>query len=227
MQIRRKLPFARIGGLAASAVLFASLMGCTAAFQGLISTNTSKSSSSSQQQSSKTPQSVSVTPSSVVLTQGNQQQLSAVVSYTDGTHDTNVSWASSDNTVVSVNSTNGTLTGVAPGVASVVATSPLDSTVKAVVTVTVKPATSQDAFVVVTPSTASVSVHNTIQLSAYVQTSAGQTTPNFTWSSSNQSIALVSGTGLVTGIAPGTVSITATSEQDPTKNASVTVAVTQ
>ena len=122
MQSRRVPPLTRVVGLAMSAAILASLAGCSAAFQGLISAGSSNSSSSSQEQSSKTPQTVSVTPSSVVLTQGNQQQLSAVVSYSDGTHDTNVSWASSDNTVVSVNSTNGTLTGVAPGVASVPAT---------------------------------------------------------------------------------------------------------
>lgn len=182
--------------------------------------------SAPQHQGSRSPTSVSVTPSAVVLNQANEQQLSAVVRYADGTFDNNVSWASGDNAIVAVNPTTGMLTGVAPGVASVTATSPLDDQVMAAVTVTVRPATSQDAFVTVSPASASLVVHQTIQLSAAIQTSSGQTSSNFTWSSSDQAIALVSGTGLVTGIAPGTVSILATSQEDPTKSAAAVVTVT-
>jgi hypothetical protein len=65
----------------------------------------------------------------------------------------------------------------------------------------------------VTPGSASVQVGGTTQLSATVldangATMSGQTV---TWSSSNTGVATVSGSGLVTGVAGGTATITATS----------------
>jgi len=46
-----------------------------------------------------------------------------------------------------------------------------------------------------------------------------------TWASNNASIATVSGTGLVTAVAPGTATITATSTADGTKTATTAVTV--
>lgn len=212
--------------LALAAVAVSLVAGaCSASLNGTISPNASPSSSASP--ASKNPTSVAVTPSSLVLTQQNQQQLTAVVHYSDGTFDGNVLWASSDNTLVSVNSTTGMVTAVKQGVATITATSPFSSSEVGKVTVTVQPANVQDAFVVVSPASASLAVHSTMQMSAYVQNSAGGTSSNFTWSSSNQSVVIVSGTGVITGIAPGTATVTATSQQDPTKSSSANITVTQ
>jgi len=59
----------------------------------------------------------------------------------------------------------------------------------------------------VAPASASLQPGGTIQLTA---TSKPSTSATFTWSSSNQSVATVSATGLVTGVAAGTSTVSAT-----------------
>ncbi len=68
--------------------------------------------------------------------------------------------------------------------------------------------------ITVTPSTPSVAVGNTQQMTAtgtYNDGSTKNITGYVSWSSSNSSQAAVSASGLVTGIEPGTVSVSATS----------------
>src|SRR5699024_7817787 len=60
----------------------------------------------------------------------------------------------------------------------------------------------------VEPNTASLYVGGTLQLNATV-TPDNATTPNVTWSSSNNNVAIVSETGLVTAVSPGFAIITA------------------
>jgi len=61
--------------------------------------------------------------------------------------------------------------------------------------------------VTVTPPSATIQAGNTVQLTA---TSKPASSPTFTWASSNQSVATVSQTGLVTGVAAGTAVVSAT-----------------
>jgi hypothetical protein len=61
--------------------------------------------------------------------------------------------------------------------------------------------------VTVSPATASIEAGNTLQLSATTKPAASVT---FEWASSNQSIATVSQSGLVTGVAAGVATISAT-----------------
>ena len=70
------------------------------------------------------------------------------------------------------------------------------------------------ASVTVSPASGSVTVGATVQLAAVTKDAAGNvlTGRTVTWSSSNTSVATVSGTGLVTGLTAGTATITATSE---------------
>ncbi|MBO8132014.1 MAG: Ig-like domain-containing protein, partial [Candidatus Marinimicrobia bacterium] len=63
----------------------------------------------------------------------------------------------------------------------------------------------------VEPTTASIGVGETVQLTATVEPS-NATNKNVTWSSSNPSVATVSSSGLVTGESAGTATITATTE---------------
>jgi len=63
----------------------------------------------------------------------------------------------------------------------------------------------------VEPTTASIGVGETVQLTATVEPS-NATNKNVTWSSSNTSVATVSSSGLVTGKSAGTATITATTE---------------
>lgn len=76
----------------------------------------------------------------------------------------------------------------------------------------------------VTPTTASIAVAATRQLTASALPSGSA--QNVTWSSSAPSIATVNSSGLVTAIAVGSAVITATSVSDPTKTAISTITVT-
>ncbi len=76
----------------------------------------------------------------------------------------------------------------------------------------------------VSPTSASVAVNSTTQLTATIAP-ANATNTNVTWSSSNASVASVSSTGLVTGVAAGTATITVTT-QDGGKTATSAITVT-
>lgn len=76
----------------------------------------------------------------------------------------------------------------------------------------------------VTPTTASIAVAATRQLTASALPSGA--VQNVTWSSSAPSIATVSASGLVTGVAAGSAVIAATSVSDPTKTATSAITVT-
>ena len=84
------------------------------------------------------------------------------------------------------------------------------------------------ATVTVSPSSASVQVGSTVQLSATTKDSNGNilTGRTISWSSSNTSIATVSGAGLVSGVAAGSAQVSATSE-GKSGSATITVAASQ
>lgn len=91
-------------------------------------------------------------------------------------------------------------------------------------TITRLPAPITIATVTVTPATASVAVGETVDLEAVV-TPVGAS-QLVTWTSSDETKASVSATGLVTGIAAGTATITATSAADGTKTDTAEITVT-
>lgn len=70
----------------------------------------------------------------------------------------------------------------------------------------------------------SVASGTTLQLTAQVLPSGSPQT--VTWSSSNEAVATVSATGMVSGTGPGTATITATSTVDPTRSDAVQITVT-
>src|SRR5205823_5060126 len=108
------------------------------------------------------------------------------------------------------NGSRGLLTGVAAGTATIAGTR---DGVKGTSLVTVSNA--PVATVTVAPATASILTNATVQLAVTLKDAGGNTLTGRTvvWSSSNTSMATVnSSSGLVTGVAAGTATITATSE---------------
>lgn len=71
------------------------------------------------------------------------------------------------------------------------------------------------ASVAVAPAAATVAPGTSIQLTAVAKSAAGATVPGetFTWSTSDTAVATVSASGLVTGVALGSATITAAAEQ--------------
>src|SRR5207248_368282 len=99
--------------------------------------------------------------------------------------------------------------GVTPGSATITATSEGKSGTSSITVTTVPVAT-----VDVTPPSASVQAGQTVQLTGTPRDAGGNPLSGrtVTWSSSNTSVATVSNSGLVSGVTPGTATITATSE---------------
>lgn len=154
--------------------------------------------------------SVSITPSIVALFVAATQQLTVTARSENGTLLTgrSATWTTGAPNVVSVSAT-GLVTALAPGVGLILGT--VDG-VTAASTVTVSvPAV---ASVLLSPTEPSIAVAGSIQLTAAARDAGGAvlTGRTTTWSSSAESIAFVSSTGLVVGFKTGTARITATSE---------------
>jgi len=153
---------------------------------------------------------VTITLAEVSLTVTGTQQLTAELKAADGTAlaDRTIAWTSSDEASATV-SVDGMVTAIAPGTATITATSE-GKTGTVTVTVTLAPVDT----VTITPADVSLTENDTQQLTAELKAANGTALTNrtITWSSSNNAIATVSTSGLVTAIAPGTATITATSE---------------
>ncbi len=159
--------------------------------------------------------SVAVSPDSISLIVGKTSTLAAAVKDADGNTlgGRAVSWKS-DKTGVATVGSDGAVTAVAPGIAMITATSE-GKNGSAKVVVTLEPVASVTVGDPTRPDEPiRIADDSTVQLLALTADAAG--TPLFdrdvTWSSSDATIAGVSQMGLVTGVKPGTVQITATSE---------------
>src|SRR6266700_387459 len=154
--------------------------------------------------------SVGVSPGSATVAAGQSVQLTATPKDANGTplSGRTVTWAS-NNTSVAIADVNGNVTALAPGSATITATSEGQSGTAAI-TVTSVPV----ASVSVSPASATVLAGQTVQLSATPKDVNGNPLSGrtITWSSSNTPVATVSSSGLVTGVVAGSATITATSE---------------
>ena len=154
--------------------------------------------------------SVSVSPASASLQTGQTVQLTATPKDASGNPLSGraVSWTTSNATVATVSS-SGLVTGGAAGSATITATSESQSATSAI-SVTSVPV----ASVSVTPASASLSTGRTTQLTATPRDASGNPLSGraVSWTTSNGAVATVSSSGLVTGAAAGSATITATSE---------------
>jgi uncharacterized protein YjdB len=112
-------------------------------------------------------------------------------------------WSSSNTGVATINATTGVVTGVAPGTSTITYTNANGCTDQAIVTVNANPVVADQ----------SVCVGSTVDMG-----------PDGTWSSSNTGVATINATtGVVTGVAPGTSTITYTNANGCSDQAIVTV----
>lgn len=154
--------------------------------------------------------SVTISPATANVMVGRTVTLAASVRDASGSAlgDRPVSWRSGNEAVATV-SQSGVVSGVRAGSAVIFATADGQSD-QATVSVTPVPVGSVEVM----PGSSAITVGQTVQLSATVRDADNRvvTDREVTWSTSDARIALVSASGLVTGVNSGTVTITAVSE---------------
>ena len=152
-----------------------------------------------------TPSSVSISGSSSVP-QGSTIQLSAIV-YPSGAVQT-VNWSSSNNNVLTVNS-SGVVTGVSAGTATVTAAVASNSSITSSKTITVTSAVPTAVTITGAPSSNPLlAIGATLNLSASVTPSSAS--QSITWTSSNTSVATISSSGVLNTVGAGNALIKAT-----------------
>ena len=161
--------------------------------------------------------------SSTTLLLGETETLEATVSPNDATNK-NVTWASADDTKVSVDE-NGVITGLAlTGETPVnITVTTEDGSFEAVCAVTVNPV--PVSSVGLNKTSAKLVVGKTLTLSATVSPD-NATNKSVTWESDDTDVATVTSSGEVTAVAEGTATITVKSVADPTKSATCIITVT-
>ncbi|MBM3270984.1 MAG: Ig domain-containing protein [Candidatus Sericytochromatia bacterium] len=173
----------------------------------------------------KRPIKIDLSQTDLILPVKNSKTLMGTVTYENGTRDSSIKWSSSDETILSVDPNSGAITANKEGQATIIAAAITDPSLLILVNVTVRGAGVQDLIVRVSPATGSLQVGQTMQINATIQDSNGDQGGNVLWTSSNSAVAAVNAEGLVTGVVPGTATITAISQKDPTRRSSAVVTV--
>ena len=152
-------------------------------------------------------QSISLTPSTIKLKAGEIYEELKINFYPVTADNKNVTWQSSNPSISTVDS-NGIITAIKGGESKITVISEEDQSIKAECIVSVvQPVTG----VILNQNTAEITVDGTMQLVATVLPD-NSTNKNVTWSSSDISVAMVSGNGIVYGIKPGQATIMVTTE---------------
>jgi len=154
--------------------------------------------------------SVTVSPASASVTVGLTTQLTATPMDANGKplNGRSVTWVTGNPALATVNG-SGLVMGVATGSVTITATSEGQSGASAITVSNVSVAS-----VTVAPATPSIQAGQTVQLTVTLKDASGNPLTGRTigWATSNTAVATVSGTGLVSGVAAGGATITATSE---------------
>jgi len=175
----------------------------------------------------KTPATVAVTGVTLDKTTASVAvestvSLTATVAPADAT-DKTLTWSSSDTAIATVG-TDGKVTGVKAGSATITATSNGDTTKKATCTVTVTNKLIPATAITLSPATQTLAISKTQQLTATLTPT--NATDTVTWSSSDAAVASVSDKGLVTALKAGTATITAKISDTIKATSTITVSST-
>ena len=162
-------------------------------------------------------ESISLTSSASELMVGETANLT--VKYTpEGTNQKGVTYTSSDEKVATVS--NGVVTAVGKGTATITATGANNTTSSVIITVK-QPVTG----VTLNKTTLDLEKDQTEKLDATVLPANADGDKTVTWKSSNNAVATVSQDGTVTAVGKGSCNITATTENGKTATCKVTVGV--
>ncbi len=170
------------------------------------------------------PSSLTVTASvdPVEVVENLTLQLSASVLPADA-DDKSVTWSSSDDTIATVDS-SGLVTGVAPGTATITATSVAAPLVAGTLSVTVTPAPLSLEGVQIGIGDSTLKIGSTLDVDASLLP-LGYVGQGLTFSSSDDAVATVTAEGIIQARTVGTTTITAAATEDNTKTDSVLITV--
>ena len=155
-----------------------------------------------------TLESIEVTPEGSTIAEGGTVQYAARGRYADGTSldiTATASWSSSDTVAATIDAA-GLATGLRSGTTTIAAA---QDGVSDSVVLTVSPRIDS---IEITPRDPSISVGDDWQfgvLAHFTDGSTSDVSPNIVWSSSDVSVATIDAAGLATGLAEGTITITA------------------
>ncbi|WP_160691624.1 Ig-like domain-containing protein [Clostridium sp. C2-6-12] len=157
---------------------------------------------------------ISITGSGTIINKGGTVKLTAT-STPDNATDKSVTWTSSNTGIATVDNA-GTVTAIADGNVTIIATAKDGSKITGTKTITISGQTITTPVTDVKVSGISITGSNVIsskggitQLTA-IATPTNANNKNVTWSSSNSSVATVSSTGVVTAKTDGSITIIAT-----------------
>lgn len=193
---------------------------------GCSKTNTSNPLSNSSLTNSVNPLGIEITSTNGVSTIKVEETLQLNAKVFPENANQNVIWSSSDESIATV-STTGLVTGVKVGNVKIVATSSVDANIKQEFALIIE----AKADVYVAPESIAISVAGNatslkagenLELTAVVLPQGAS--QSVTWSSSDETVATVR-RGTVTGLKEGTVTITATSDENENVKQSVTLTV--
>ena len=159
-----------------------------------------------------------ITPAAATIFKGDTRQLGVSFNADPGVSQA-VVWRTSNAGVAAVSS-EGLVSGVSAGTAIITAISAADTTKRATSLFTVR----NSVLVSVSPTAATIDVGATRTLVATVTSESGLSTA-VTWRTSNPSVASVSATGMVSGVAAGTADVIAIAVADTTQRATSTITV--
>jgi trimeric autotransporter adhesin len=186
----------------------------------IIATSAAQASATARAQFVVTPpRSFSVRPDTVRLNRTQTATITADLLLEAGANRT-IIWRTSNAGIANV-SQAGVITGVAPGTATITALPQADTTLRRNITAVISPLVTS---VTVTPTSTQLFINQPLPLVAAVVADAGANT-TVRWASANPAIASVNAQGVLTGVALGFTTITATSNQDSTRQAAVQVNV--
>ena len=165
---------------------------------------------------------ITLSQTSATLTEGESIALTATISPDDAT-DKSITWSSNNTNVATVDA-NGKVTAIAPGTATITATTNDGSGVKASCEVTVEKKVILVSQIILNQTSATLTEGETLTLTAMVTPDNADNT-SISWSSSNEDIAMVSSKGKVVAMGVGTATITATANDESGVSASCEVTV--
>ena len=167
---------------------------------------------------------ITLDQTSLNLKEGGSETLVAIIAPANASNKA-VSWKSSDTSVATVDS-NGKVTAVALGSATITATTKDGSGKSADCTVTVTKKVQLVTGITLDKNSLSLKTGETATLAATVSPS-NASNKGLTWKSSDTAVATVDVSGKVIAVAPGTATITITAKDGSEKSNSCTVTVTQ